>query len=349
MRIAIDGMGGDNAPQEIVKGCVEAARIIDDDIYIVGMEDAVRRELKTYRSVPGNIKIVNATQVITGEDAPVKAVRSKKDSSLVKAISLVREGMCDAVISAGNTGALMAGSLFILGRIKGIERPAIGTVYPQADGTPTFLVDAGANAECKPSHLVQFATMGSIYMEKVLRVENPSVGLVNIGTEEHKGTAVLKETYKLLKDSSLNFCGNVEARDIPYHPADVFVCDGFTGNNILKLTEGLAQRYFGLLYDMFQQNLITKMSAVGVMNQLRELKSLMDYSEYGAAPLLGIKGVVLKMHGSSKSNAVRNAIIKGRTYVEENVVDIISRNVDQYEKNASDESKIGADTDKKEE
>lgn len=331
MKIAIDGMGGDNAPQEIVKGCVEAAKIIDDDIYIVGMEDAIRKELKKDISVPGNIKIVNATQVVTGEDQPVKAVRTKKDSSMVKAISLVREGICDAVISGGNTGALMAGSLFILGRIKGIERPAIGTVYPQADGTPTFLVDAGANAECKPSQLLQFAAMGSIYMEKVLGVENPSVGLVNIGTEEHKGTPVLKETYQQLKESGLNFCGNVEARDIPFHPCDVFVCDGFTGNNILKLTEGMAQRYVALLTDMFKSSFITKMSAVALMGRLKELKKLMDYSEYGAAPLLGIKGAVLKMHGSSKANAVKNAIIKGRAYVEENVVDIIDQNVARYE------------------
>ncbi|MGI6205577.1 MAG: phosphate acyltransferase PlsX [Anaerovoracaceae bacterium] len=330
MKIAIDGMGGDNAPQEIVKGCVEAARMIDDEIYIVGVEDAIRKELKNYISIPGNIKIVNATQVITGEDQPVKAVRAKKDSSLIKAISLVREGICDAVISAGNTGALMAGSLFILGRIKGIERPAIGTSYPQADGSPTFLVDAGANAECKPSQLVQFATMGSIYMEKVIGVENPSVGLINIGTEEHKGTPVLKETYQLLKESNINFCGNIEARDIPYHPADVFVCDGFTGNNILKLTEGMAQRYMALLKDMFKSNVVTKMSAVAMMGKLKELKELMDYSEYGAAPLLGIKGVVLKMHGSSKSNAVKNAIIKGRKYVEENVVGIIDQNVAKY-------------------
>ena len=330
MRIAIDGMGGDNAPEEIVKGCVEAARMISDELYIVGLEEMIRKELKKYRSVPDNIKIVNATQIVTGEDSPVKAVRKKKDSSLVKALLLVKEGKCDVAVSAGNTGALMAGALLMLGRIHGIERPAIGTVYPQTDGRLTFLVDAGANPECKPSQLLQFALMGSIYMERVLDVEQPRVGLVNIGTEEHKGTAVLKETYGLLQKSNLNFVGNVEAREIPYGPADVFVCDGFTGNNLLKLTEGLAQRAIEMIKDLFMANPLTKLSAVAMMKQLKELKALLDYSEYGAAPLLGIKGAVLKMHGSSNANAVRSAILRSRAYVEENVVEIIDQAVEEY-------------------
>ena len=337
MRIAIDGMGGDNAPEEIVKGCVEAAREISDELYIVGIEEAIRKELKKYRVVPDNIKIVNATQVITGEDSPVKAVRKKKDSSLVKSILLVKEGKCDVAVSAGNTGALMAGALLMLGRIRGIERPAIGTVYPQVDGRLTFLVDAGANPECKPSQLLQFALMGSIYMQKVLDVEEPKVGLVNIGTEDHKGTAVLKETYQLLKDSSLNFVGNIEAREIPYGPVDVFVCDGFTGNNLLKLTEGLAQRTIEMIRDLFMTNPLTKLSAVAMMKQLKELKALLDYSEYGAAPLLGIQGAVLKMHGSSNANAVRSSILKSRAYVEENVVSIISEAVDEYGETAGKE------------
>ena len=338
MRIAIDGMGGDNAPEEIVAGCIEAARKINDDIYIVGIEEAIRKELKKYRIVPENIKIVNATQVVTGEDSPVRAIRQKKDSSLVKSILLVKEGKCDVAVSAGNTGALMAGALLMLGRINGIERPAIGTVFPQVDGRLTFLVDAGANPECKPSQLVQFALMGSIYMEKVLDVEKPEVGLINIGTEEHKGTAVLKETYKLLTDSSLNFIGNVEAREIPYAPADVLVCDGFTGNNLLKLSEGLGQRAIEMVRNLFMANPLTKLSAVAMMKQLKELKSLLDYSEYGAAPLLGIKGAVLKMHGSSNSNAVKNAILKSRDYVEENIVNIIDKAINEY----SEEMKEGA-------
>ena len=259
MRIAIDGMGGDNAPEEIVKGCLEAAGSINDELYIVGQEEAIRKELKKYRSVPDNIKIVNATQIVTGEDSPVRAVRTKKDSTLVKALLLVKDGTCDVAVSAGNTGALMAGALLMLGRIRGIERPAIGAIYPQGEGRFSFLVDAGANPECKPSQLVQFALMGSIYMEKVLNIENPRVGLINIGTEEHKGTPVLRETFSQLQKSSLNFVGNVEAREIPYCPADVFVCDGFTGNNLIKLTEGLAQRSVDIIRDLFTSSALTKL------------------------------------------------------------------------------------------
>lgn len=331
MRIAVDGMGGDYAPEEVVKGCVEAAKEISDEIYIVGMEEAIRKELKKHRIVPENIKIVNAAQVITGEDSPVRAVRKKKDSSMVKAISLVKEGKCDAVVSGGNTGALMAGSLLMLGRISGIERPAIGTVYPQLDGGLAFLVDAGANPECKPSQLLQFALMGSLYMEKVLDVQNPRVGLINIGTEDHKGTPVLKETYQLLKKSSLNFIGNVEAREVQNGAADVFVCDGFTGNNILKLTEGLALRFLDVAKDMFMTNAMTKVSALMMKKQLKELASKMDYYQYGGAPLLGIKGAVLKMHGSSNAAAVKSTILKCRDYVEENVVEVIDQAVDAYD------------------
>ncbi len=341
MRIAIDGMGGDNAPEEIVKGCVEAAKEVSDELYIVGQEEAIRRELKKFRSVPDNIKIVNATQVITGEDSPVKAVRAKRDSSLVKALLLVKEGECDVAVSAGTTGALMAGALLMLGRIRGIERPAIGTVYPQADGSVSFLADAGANPECKASQLVQFALMGSIYMEKVLDVENPRVGLINIGTEEHKGTAVLKETFGLLQKSSLNFVGNVESREIPFGAADVLVCDGFTGNNLIKLTEGLAQRAVDMIKELFMSSTLTKLTAVALTGQLKDLKKKMDYSEYGAAPLLGIKGAVLKMHGSSNSNAVRSAILKSRSYAGENVVDIIDQAVNAYLTGFGEEERTG--------
>lgn len=328
MRIAVDGMGGDNAPAEIVKGCVEAARVTDDEIYIVGIEEEIRRELNRNHYVPGRIKIVNASQVITGEDSPVRAVRAKKDSSLVKGISLVKDGTCDFLISGGNTGAIMAASLFILGRIKGIERPAIGTIYPLLTGEgASFLVDAGANAECRPAHLVRFAHMGSIYAEKVLGIENPRVGLVNIGTEERKGTAALKETYGLLKESGLNFVGNIEARDIPYGVVDVMVCDGFTGNTILKLSEGMVMKAFDMLKGMFKKNAATKMSALMLKKQLKEFGRMIDYSEYGGAPMLGIRGNVLKIHGSSNAGAVVNAIIKGKVYVENDVVGMIENAV----------------------
>ena len=331
MRIAIDGMGGDNAPGEIVKGCVEASKLIDDQIYIVGLEDVIKKELKKYKFEKNKIKIVNATEVIRNEDSPVKAARTKKDSSMIKALSLVKDGACDVAISAGNTGALMAGALFNLGRIKGIDRPAIGMTYPIIGQGVSFLVDAGANAECKPRNLLEFAHMGSIYMEKVLGIENPTVGLVNIGAEEKKGTPVLKETYALLKESDLNFIGNVEGRDIPFGASNVLVCDGFVGNTVLKLTEGLAMRIMDLLKEMFTANVKSKMGAIMLSGQIKDLKKIMDYSEYGGAPILGVRGAVIKIHGSSKANAVKSAIIKSIPYVQHNVVNVIKEAVEKQE------------------
>lgn len=348
MNIAVDGMGGDYAPQEIVKGCVEASELIgsNDIIYIVGKEDAIKGELKKYKFNHNKIKIVNATEVITNEDAPVKAARAKKDSSMIKGLSMVKEGMCDFFISGGNTGALMAGSLFRLGRIQGIDRPAIGMTYPIINGRRnlSFLVDAGANAECKPKNLMDFAIMGSIYMEKVLDVKNPTVGLINIGVEEKKGTEVLKETLKSLKASDLNFIGNVEGRDIPFGAADVLVCDGFVGNTVLKLTEGLASVMVGQLKSMLMKSVFTKMGALMLAGELKGLKEKLDYSEYGGAPILGVKGPVLKIHGSSSANAVKNAIIKGMPIVENNVIGIISDAIAaREEENASAEQEASED------
>ena len=331
MKIAVDGMGGDNAPQEIVKGCIEASKVIDDEIYLVGPEDVLKKELKRHKFDRNKIKIVHAPEVITNDDAPVKAARTKKDSSLIRAISLVREKKCDFVISAGNTGALMAGAPFNLGRIPGIDRPAIGMTYPVIGRGISFLVDTGANAEFKPGNLLEFATMGSIYMNKVLGVGSPTVGLVNIGSEEKKGTTMLKETYQLLKKSNLNFIGNVEARDIPYGACDVLVCDGFVGNTLLKLTEGLSAKMMDILKDMLTASAVSKIGAVMLSGQLKELKKAFDYSEYGGAPILGVRGPVIKIHGSSGANAVKNAIIKGIPYVENNVVGIIRDSVIELE------------------
>lgn len=331
MRIAVDGMGGDHAPQEIVKGCVEAAKEIRDEIYIVGPEEAIKKELKKYKFDRDQIKIVHAPEVILNDDPPVKAARTKRDSSMIRSISLVREKKCDFALSAGNTGALMAGALFNLGRIPGIDRPAIGMTYPILGQGVSFLVDAGANAECKPSNLLEFATMGSIYMNKVLGFDSPTVGLLNIGAEEKKGTTMLKETYQLLKKSNLNFIGNVEARDVPFGASDVLVCDGFVGNTLLKLTEGLAQKVVDLLKEKLTATTLSKLGALMLTSQLKELNKEFDYSEYGGAPILGVRGPVIKIHGSSKANAVKNAIIKGIPYVENNVVGIIRDSVIELE------------------
>ena len=332
MRIILDGMGGDNAPGEIVKGAVEASKLIEDEIVIVGDGDKIEFQLKKYKYSDEKISVKHASEVIENDDAPVRAVRRKKDSSMVVGLNMVKSGDGDLFISAGNTGALMAGALFNLGRIQGIDRPAIASIYPIL-GTkkPSLLVDAGANSECKPSNLLEFAMMGSIYMEKVLGRENPKIGLVNLGVEETKGSTLTKAAFGLLEKSHLNFSGNIEAREVPLGGADVVVCDGFVGNVILKLTEGLAINIVNLLKKKFTENARAKMGAVLLSKKLRSLKEEFDYTEYGGAPILGVKGPVVKMHGSSNANAVKNSILKAIPFAEENVVGIISESVFEIE------------------
>ena len=332
MRIILDGMGGDNAPGEIVRGAVEASKLIEDEIVIVGDGDKIEFQLKKYKYSDEKISVKHASEVIENDDAPVRAVRRKKDSSMVVGLNMVKSGEGDLFISAGNTGALMAGALFNLGRIQGIDRPAIASIYPIL-GTkkPSLLVDAGANSECKPSNLLEFAMMGSIYMEKVLGRENPKIGLVNLGVEETKGSTLTKAAFGLLEKSHLNFSGNIEAREVPLGGADVVVCDGFVGNVILKLTEGLAINIVNLLKKKFTENARAKMGAVLLSKKLRSLKEEFDYTEYGGAPVLGVKGPVVKMHGSSNANAVKNSILKAIPFAEENVVGIISESVFEIE------------------
>ena len=321
MRIILDGMGGDNAPLEIVKGAVEASSKIDHQIVIVGREDEINAELAKYNYDESKIQVVHASEVIENEDSPVKAIRRKTDSSMVKGLTMLKDGEGDLFISAGNTGAYMAGSLFILGRIPGIDRPAISSIYPIAGGAlPSIIVDAGANSECRPSNLLEFAIMGSLYMEKVMDRKNARVGLVNLGVEENKGTTVTKAAHKLLKEADLNFIGNVEARDVPKGACDVIVCDGFTGNIILKLTEGFAWNLLKTMKKKFTDRLSAKMGAVLLAGKVKEIKDEFDYSEYGGAPILGVNGHVIKIHGSSGATAVKNAIIKGIPYAQENVV-----------------------------
>ena len=325
MIIILDGMGGDNAPLEIVKGAVEASSQIDHQIIITGVEDEINAELAKYNYDESKIQVVHTSEVIENEDSPVKAIRRKTDSSMVKGLTMLREGEGDLFISAGNTGAYMAGSLLILGRIPGIDRPAIASIYPIAGGAlPSIIVDAGANSECRPSNLLEFAIMGSLYMEKVMGRKNASVGLVNLGIEENKGTTVTKAAHKLLKEADLNFIGNVEARDVPKGACDVIVCDGFTGNIILKLTEGFAWNLLKTMKNKFTSGISAKMGAVLLAGKVREIKDEFDYSEYGGAPILGVNGHILKIHGSSGATAVKNAIIKGIPYAQENVVGRIS-------------------------
>ena len=331
MRIILDGMGGDNAPGAIVEGAVLASKEIDHEIVIIGKEEIINQELKKYKYNNDKITVADAREVISNDEAPVRAVRSKKDSSIVKGINMVKNGEGDIFISAGSTGALLSGGLFILGRIQGIDRPALASIYPIVGGDPSLLVDAGANAECKPNNLLEFGIMGNIYMEKVIGRPSPRVGLVNIGTEAAKGSTLTKAAYELLEQSNMNFVGNVEAREVPKSACDVIVCDGFTGNVVLKLTEGLAWNILQVIKKKFTDGVKAKLGAALLIDKLGELKKEFDYSEYGGAPILGVKGPIVKMHGSSSANAVKNTILKGIPFVEENVVETIQNSVLEIE------------------
>ncbi|MEY8365653.1 phosphate acyltransferase PlsX [Anaerovoracaceae bacterium 41-7] len=331
MRILLDGMGGDHAPEVIVEGAVAAAKEIKDKITIIGHEDKIRACLAKYGTISEKIEVIDASEEITNDEAPVKAVRTKKDSSIVKGLNLVKNKEADVFLSAGSTGALLAGGLFILGRIQGIDRPTLATVYPVIGMQPSLLVDTGANAECKPGNLLEFATMGSIYMEKVLKRENPTVGLVNNGTEEGKGTTLTKAAYELLSKSNLNFIGSIEARSLQDGICDIIVTDGFTGNAIIKLTEGMGLMVLREMKRRFLSTTKSKLGAVLLKDQLSEIKKEFNYAEYGGAPLLGVKGALLKMHGSSDALAVKQTIMKAIPYVEENVVDTIQNSVLEIE------------------
>jgi len=307
MKIGFDAMGGDLAPVETVQGAVLSLDDFEGEIILYGDAQKIVSELAKYKFDTNRITIVHTTEVINNDDKPVKAIKSKADASMVVGLKALRKGDIDAFVSAGNTGALLAGSLFKVGRIKGINRPALCTIYPTV-GKASVLVDAGANAECKPRNLVEFAYMGSIYAERVLGLKNPKVALANIGAEETKGTPLYIETYALLKETDLNFVGNVEGRDIPTGEVDVIVADGFTGNMILKLTEGVASTLMTGIKSAILASVKGKLGGILIKKNLNVFKKKIDYTEYGGAPLLGINGLVVKAHGSSNAKAFRNAI-----------------------------------------
>jgi len=320
MVVVVDGMGGDFSPNAVVEGCIEAIKEYDIDILITGPEDLIREELKKYTYDCNKIKIVDAKEIISTSEHPVIAIKRKKDSSLVKALNLVKGGEADAIISAGSTGAFLAGSTLIVGRIKGIDRPALAPVVP-GKKMPFMIIDCGANAECKPHYLLQFGLMGKIYFENILKIENPTVGLVNIGTEEEKGNELSKSTHKLLKEANLNFVGNVEAREIPTGEVNVLVCDGFTGNVILKLYEGAVANIFELLKTRIMGSFRTKLGGILLKPVFKRFKKDFDYKEYGGAAFLGVNGICIKAHGSSDAKAFKNAIKQATIFYENNVVD----------------------------
>jgi glycerol-3-phosphate acyltransferase PlsX len=307
MRIAVDGMGGDNAPNAIVAGCIEAIKENDIEIFITGPEELINNELKKYDYDNTKIKVVHASEVIGNNEHPVMAIRRKKDSSIHKALTMVKNKEVDGIISAGSTGAFLAGATLIIGRIENVKRPALAPVMPGKKG-PFMIIDVGANADCKPLNLVQFAQMGEIYFKNILNLEKPTVGLVNIGAEEEKGNELTKATYPLLKECGVNFIGNVEPREIPKGEVNVLVCDGFTGNTILKLYEGVASNIFGILKEEMMKTTRTKLGALILKPVFKKIKKDFDYKEYGGAAFLGVDGICIKAHGSSDARAFKNAI-----------------------------------------
>ena len=327
MRIAIDAMGGDHAPRVPVKGALLAAREWSDaEIVLVGDEAKIKEHLDD-GGMPSNLSILHAPDAILADDEPVRAVRRKKDASMVAAGRLVREKSADAMISAGNTGALVATGLLIVGRIQGIERPGLAPVLPTMDGKGTLALDMGANPDAAPEHLLQYAVMGSIYREKVHGISSPRVGLLNIGTEANKGNEVTKQAYALLEQAPVRFVGNVEARDVLEGACDVLVCDGFAGNILLKSMEGTAKALFTALKAEMTRSLLNKLAAAVLKPGLQSFKNKMDYNEHGAAPLLGIDGLVLKSHGSSDENAIKNAVRQARIALSNRLVEAISTEI----------------------
>ncbi|WP_339227674.1 phosphate acyltransferase PlsX [Oceanobacillus sp. FSL K6-2867] len=328
MRLAIDAMGGDNAPKEVVLGAMDAISEIENlNITLYGDE----KQIKPLLTNDKNIEIVHTDEIITGDDEPVRAVRRKKNSSLVLMAKAVKDGYADACISAGNTGALMSAGLFVIGRIPGIDRPALSPTLPTVNGEGFLMLDVGANIDAKPDHLVQYAVMGSIYSEKVRQIQRPTIGLLNVGTEGGKGNDLTKKTFELLEKAPINFIGNVEARDILNHAADVVVTDGFSGNVALKTIEGTAQTIFTLLKETFMASTKTKIAAALAKNDLRGLKSKLDYSEYGGAGLFGLAAPVIKAHGSSNSRAILSAIKQASYMVENDVTHTIKTTVESIE------------------
>ena len=311
IKVALDAMGGDNAPGEIVKGAVDAVNTSSECfVYLVGQEEAVKAELAKYTYNEKQIEVVNATEVIETGEPPVMAIRRKKDSSIVKALNMVKKKEADAFVSAGSSGAILVGGQVIVGRLPGVERPPIGAIVPTDKGC-VLIVDSGANVDARPAFLVQWAKMGSIYMENIEKIEKPRVAIVNIGDEEEKGNALVKETYPLLKEcKDINFVGSIEAREIPNGAADVIVCEAFVGNVILKLYEGLAKMLLGEIKKAVMSSFKSKIGGALIKDSLGELKERFNAKTKGGAPLLGLKGLVVKIHGNSHNEEVKSAIFQ---------------------------------------
>ncbi len=330
MRIVVDAFGGDNAPLEIIKGAALAQSEYGVDIILTGDEQTINKCINDNGIKFTNLKIVHATDVISMHDDPTSLLKAHKESSMAKAFKVLADGDADAFVSAGSTGAIVVGGTFIIKRIKGIKRTALGSMLPSS-GKKYFLMDMGANAECRPEMLQQFGIMASVYLENVEGRPNPTIGLLNIGTEDTKGGELQKESFKLLSEAPINFVGNIESREMPKGVVDGIVTDGFTGNIALKLIEGTASTLFKMLKGAFYKNLINKIAALILKKDLYALKKTMDASEVGGAPLLGVQKPVIKAHGSSDAVAIKNAIRQAKIFAEKDVIGTISANLKTQE------------------
>lgn len=334
-KIVLDAMGGDNAPKEIIKGAMDAVSARSDiKVILTGKEDVIKAELAGYTYNKEQIEVVNTTEVIETAEPPVMAIRRKKDSSIVVGLKMVKNQEADAFVSAGSSGAILAGGQLLVGRIKGVERPPLAPLIPTEKGF-SLLIDCGANVDARPSHLVQFAKIGSVYMEHIMGVKNPKVAIVNIGAEEEKGNALVKETFPLLKEcGDVNFTGSIEAREIPHGQADVIVCEAFVGNVILKLYEGVGAVLVNKIKGGMMANLRSKIGALLVKPALKATLKDFDASEYGGAPLLGLNGLVVKTHGSSTAKEIKNTIFQCVTFKEQDINQKIKECIQQSEEAA---------------
>ena len=332
VKVVVDAMGGDNAPVEIIKGAVGAINANDKvKVIFTGKKEVIEEELKQYQYNAEQVEIVDAREVIEMAEPPVKAIRSKKDSSIVKGMGLVKEGQADAFVSCGSTGAVLVGGQVLIGRLPGVQRPPLAPLLPTAKGM-ALLIDCGANVDAKPAYLVQFAKMGSIYMKNIMGIENPRVGIVNNGAEEEKGNALVKETFPLLKACpDINFVGSVEARDIPNGDVDVIVCDAFVGNVILKLYEGVGMTLVKLIKDAMMSTTRGKIGGALVKPGMKQVIKKFSTEEYGGAPLLGLKGLVVKAHGSSKAEEVKNSVLQCIDFKEADINNKISESLKNSE------------------
>lgn len=325
MLVLVDAMGGDKAPDEIVKGCIDAINESEGyDVLLIGDVNKINRVLENKKFDARRIQLHHTDEVILNDDPPTKAIKSKKNSSMVVGLNMLKEKYGDVFLSAGNTGALLAGAMLTLGRVKGVQRPALAPIIPSGSGG-TMLIDAGLNTNCKPENLLQFGIIGSLYMRDVFGIENPRVGLINIGQENRKGNEIIKQAYEKLSASNINFIGNVEGRDIPLGAVDVAVCDGFVGNVLLKFLEGVGYYISKGLKELYFKNVKSKFSALLIKKDLKKFFNSMDYEEYGGTPVLGVDGAVFKCHGSSNAKSIKNTIVTACNFSRSSVIEQIRR------------------------